>query len=434
MTALHYDRAHSMESRLSWQRAQHAAADFDVTVICAHGEAGEAGARLEGVQVVELAANRLERWLMAWEILYYLGYRMWHRRVHRLARRLHAERPFALVHQVSLCGYREPSDCWRLGAPFVWGPIGGTRPFPLKFLGQLDLRGAWRELLRNVVNACQLRLDVRIRRAVNASACVLAANREIAGDIRRRFGRTPRVQLETGVDQIRSTPRPPRDVTQPLKILWTGRLRSWKALPLLLHALAQLPNDRPYVLRVLGEGNCLRRWRRLAKKLRIEGHIEWLGWCSYQDQQPHNDWADVFAFTSLRDTSGAGLLEALAAGAPIVGIDHQGAADIMTHACAVRVPATSASAAIAGFRDAIATLAGDAAALARLSDGALERASQFHWDWQAMAMQGAYEDALGAAPAASPLAPREATPLVPAGAGQAGSQEGFWRPAETGVV
>jgi hypothetical protein len=35
MTAYHYDRAHSMESRLSWQRAQHAAEDFDVTVICA---------------------------------------------------------------------------------------------------------------------------------------------------------------------------------------------------------------------------------------------------------------------------------------------------------------------------------------------------------------------------------------------------------------
>ncbi len=386
ITAYHYDRAFSMESRLSWQRAQHAAREYEVTVICARGDAAEqGGAANGGVQSVVLPFDRVERALTSWGPSYYLGYRRWHRRVFGLAARLHREQPFDLVHHVSFCGYREPSDCWRLPVPFVWGPVGGTRPFPMQFIGQLDLGAAIRELARNAVNACQLRFDPRVRKAVRTSAAILAANRQVARDLSRAFGVSPTVQLETGVSEVRETPRSPRAVGTPLRLLWAGRLRSWKGLPLLLRGLAQLPAETQYTLRVLGEGKSQARWKRLAERLGVNQHIEWAGWPKYPEQLAHYEWADAFAFTSLRDTSGTGLLEALAAGAPIIGIDHQGAADIMTNECAMRVPATTVPAAIQGFRDAIARLANDAELLARLSEGALERARSYQWgeQWEA---------------------------------------------------
>ncbi len=421
MTAYHYDRLHSMESRLSWQRAQHAAEEYDVTVICARGEPGAGD-----VAVVEFPVSPLERALMADTVTYYLGYRRWQRRVFRLAKELHAERPFDLVHQVSFCGYREPSDCWRLGPPFVWGPVGGTRPFPLAFVRELDARGAVRELLRNVVNDCQLRFGRRVRRAMCRSAAVMAANREVARDLEKRYGATPRVQLETGVAQVREAPRPRRDENEPLKILWSGRLRSWKGLPLLLRALAALPAERRYALRVMGQGTCEPRWRRLAERLGIAGNIEWVGWPAYDGQLPHYDWADVFAFTSLRDTSGTGLLEALAAGAPIIGLDHQGAADVMTDDCAVRVPATDATAAITGFRDAVLRLAGDGEALARLSAGAIARAAEFHWDRQWDAMREVYREALRPCAAVERRGAERVlfTPRLPANAGAMTTMQG----------
>jgi glycosyltransferase involved in cell wall biosynthesis len=399
ITAYHYDRAYSMESRLSWQRAQHAAADFGVTVICARGEtstpadASETGAE-RNVQVEVLPLNRLERALMRRSGTYYAGYRLWHRRVFRLARQLHEQRPFALAHHVSFCGYREPSDCLLLGVPFVWGPVGGTSPLPPRFLGQLDLPGAVREISRNMLNWFQLRLDARVRRAMTGASQVLAANREVARDLQHVYGIAPTVRLETGISQTRTSPRPPRDASQPLKILWSGRLRSWKGLPLLLRALAELPPDCRYTLRVLGQGACLQRWQRLAERLSIAERVEWVGWPEYSRQIEHYDWADVFAFTSLRDTSGTGLLEALAAGSPIIGIDHQGAADVMTDRCAIRVPAQSPALAIAGFRDAVQRLAGDEALLASLSDGALDRSREFLWDRNGEVMQEVYRDAL----------------------------------------
>jgi glycosyltransferase involved in cell wall biosynthesis len=403
LTAYHYDPVFSMESRLAWHRAQQAAREYDVTVICARGEVGQFRGQHGGqITVVGLPLTRIERTMMKRVVPYYLGYRRWHARVFALAQRLHAERPFDLVHHVSFCGYREPGYCWRLGVPFVWGPVGGTAQFPLAYLGELNAGAAVRELTRNVVNRGQLQFDRRVRRAARASAAILAANREVADDLATRLGVAPKVQLETGVAHVRETPRPSRDPNEPLRILWAGRFRSWKALPLLLRGLAQLPPDCKYRLRLLGQGPAQTRWQRLAIRLGINEKIEWAGWPEYPEQLPHYDWADVFAFTSLRDTSGTGLLEALAAGAPIVGLDHQGVADVMTSECALRVPVTHPAETASAFATAITRLAGDVGLLARLSAGALARARWYQWDRQWEAFREVYREAR--LPSAAPTA------------------------------
>jgi glycosyltransferase involved in cell wall biosynthesis len=410
LTAYHYDAVFSMESRLAWHRAQHAARDYDVTVICARGEAGEQRGEHGGsIAVVVLPLSGFERAMMKRTVPYYLGYRRWHARVLAVARQLHADRPFDLVHHVSFCGYREPGDCWRLGVPFVWGPVGGTAQFPTSFLCELEPRAAVRELMRNVINRCQLRFDRRVRQAARTSAVLLAANRSVADVLASRFGVAPKVQLETGVADVRDTPRPKRDVNSPLRILWAGRLRSWKGLPLLLRGLAQLPPACTYRLRVLGQGPAQERWERLATRLGVAEHIEWSGWPEYPEQLPHYNWADVFAFTSLRDTSGTGLLEALAAGVPVVGLDHQGVADIMTSECALRVPATNPVESSAGFATAISRLAGDSDLLARLSAGALARARWYQWDRQWDAFREIYRESRLQGAALVTASPRLAT-------------------------
>jgi glycosyltransferase involved in cell wall biosynthesis len=339
--------------------------------------------------------NRAEHALMSLRATFYAGYRRWLRRAFSAAEQLHAADPFALVHHTSFCGYREPSDGWRLGAPFVWGPIGGTHAFPMAYWRELEPLAALRELGRNLLNRRQMRRSGRVQLARNAAAAILAANRQVAGDLRATFGILP-VCLETGVSPRTDAPRRRRHSGEPLKILWSGRLRPWKGLSLLLKALAALPADSDYRLRVLGEGPSQRRWQRLARKIGIAHRVEWVGWPEYSGQLPHYDWADAFAFTSLRDTSGTGLLEALAAGAPIIGVNHQGAADVMTDECAIRVPVSAPAATIAGFRDAVLRLSTDNDCLQRLRLGALARAADFHWETHWKFMRCVYHQALDA--------------------------------------
>lgn len=412
----------SMETRIGWNRAVHAARQHEVTVL--HGSpenesllASEAARLGLGDRLRFVAIDRcwMSRLFNRTATTYYLGYRFWHACALQKARELHAEQPFDLVHQTTYCGFREPGDGWRLGVPFVWGPVGGTQAFPTAYLTQLGPRGAWIELCRNVINAWQLRFSGRVRRATREAAVLVAATQKAADDIERTSGRRAPVQLETGLGTPAGPPREPRHADEPFKILWAGRLRAWKTLPLLLKALPLLPTDVDWRLRVLGVGACKSEWLRLAKRLEIEDRIEWAGWPTYQETLPHYAWADAFAFTSMRDTSGTGLLESLAAGTPIVGVDHQGAADIMTPECAVPVPVGAPHDTINGFATALTTLARDPSLWQSLSDGARREAEHHAWENQADELLDWYAEAHRTAtqPAVEPATIKN-VPIAPA--------------------
>jgi glycosyltransferase involved in cell wall biosynthesis len=128
--------------------------------------------------------------------------------------------------------------------------------------------------------------------------------------------------------------------------------------------------------------------------LKIAQHIQWIGWPSYSEGLKQYSWADAFAFTSLRDTSGTGLLESLAAGTPIVGVNHQGAHDIMTPQCSIPVSVDSPTMAVEGFKNAIIRLAGDPVLWRRLSEGAVNRTVHFSWERLSDEIDAAYESAL----------------------------------------
>ncbi|QDT68390.1 D-inositol 3-phosphate glycosyltransferase [Planctomycetes bacterium MalM25] len=406
----------SMETRIGWRRALAAATRHEVTVL--HGgpehsellaEATEKHGLSDRLRFVAVEPGPLGGLLNQSATTFYLSYRLWHRTALQTAKRLHAERAFDLVHQTTFCGFREPGHGWKLGAPFVWGPIGGTQAYPLAYLGQMGPRCAWIELCRNAINWWQLRLGRRVRRAAREAEVVVAATQQAARDIRPLRGADMPVQLETALDTPILEPKPPRSASEPFKILWAGRLRSWKTLPLLLKALPLLPADVDWRLRVLGVGSSERAWRRVAERLGVADRIEWLGWPEYRETLPHYREADAFAFTSMRDTSGTGLLEALAAGTPIVGVDHQGAADIMTTQCATPVPVGRPQDTIRGFATAITRLARDPDEWRRLSEGARARAESYRWDDQTSLLLDWYDQAWRRASSSAAAAQRAST-------------------------
>jgi len=66
-----------------------------------------------------------------WPPSYYWYYQRWHKDAFKLAQQLHREVNFDLVHQLTMVGFREPGYLWKLGIPFVWGPVGGMGLFPV---------------------------------------------------------------------------------------------------------------------------------------------------------------------------------------------------------------------------------------------------------------------------------------------------------------
>ncbi len=394
------------EPGVGWHRAVEAAKYSDIWVICEGvefehqvlGHLRDIG-MIPGLHFRFVRKTRFEQFLAKIPGMYYIAYRLWHRRAFQVAKSLHEEVNFDLVHQVNLCGYREPGKLGQMQLPFIWGPIGGTQNHPWMAIGQAGLRGGIQESIRSIANSLQLRFSRRVRRAATSADLLLVANSTNQSDFERILGKNVPVLCETGspavsADAIRDRPRK-TDVDQRLRLLWAGNLHAFKALPLLLQAISKLPESSRVQLRIVGDGPQHQRWRRMANRLGISHQIEWIGRVRDLEMQTHYTWADVFVFTSLRDTSGNVIFEALASGVPVLAADHQGVGDIVTAECGIKVSLGTPADMATQYRNAIVALATDKTRLERLSAGALRRAAEYAWPEQGERMRDYYRQVLG---------------------------------------
>jgi glycosyltransferase involved in cell wall biosynthesis len=111
-------------------------------------------------------------------------------------------------------------------------------------------------------------------------------------------------------------------------VLFVGRLERQKDVPTLLRAIAVVAERVPKVLLlVVGEGSERPRLERLAAKLGIGRHVEFVGRVDHDELAAYYGGCDVFAITSLYEGTCMALVEAAAAGKPVVATDFAGAQD-----------------------------------------------------------------------------------------------------------
>jgi glycosyltransferase involved in cell wall biosynthesis len=377
------------EEAIGWNRALASAEHCDTWVITRDAENTseiaeylQANGEIPGLHFVFVPSPVLEQRLFNNRWLQWFAFRQWHRRAFAAARRLHDEVHFDLVHQVTCLTFREPGQLWKLDVPFIWGPVGGTDNYPWRFLLEGGPAGAVTEALRNFINSAQLRWSRRTKlaaRRANATGGLLVASSAIQGQMQRSYGVSGKLMSDAGIRRVSDSPSKPRNTSGQLRILWSGQFLPRKALSLLLRAVAELPGEVEYEVRVLGDGPMQLRWKRLSRHLGIDAHVKWMGWLPYQDAQKQNEWADVFAFTSLRDTTGQVILEALANGLPVICLDHQGAHDVVNERCGIRIPVVNRRQVVADLKNVIARLAQDPSARADMSAAAIDRAREYLW-------------------------------------------------------
>ncbi len=392
---------HGSEGGRSWCLALEMARRFETWVIvadnyyaaairrylAAHGNVP----RLHFVFVPDRPWQQALSWLPG---SFYLHYKAWQWQAYLCARQLHQRLKFDLVHQVSFCGFREPGYSWKLDAPFVWGPLGGTQNYPWRFLTQAGARGAVAEGLRTVCNELQFRFSPRVRQAIRRTSVLMTANSTGQRDFARVHGVTPLLLLETGARALSAARHRDPDRRE-VRILWSGQFEPRKCLPLLLRALAELPASVDYRVRILGRGAEERRWRQLARRLHVDERIEWLGWLPLQEGFDQYQWADLFVFTSLRDTAGTVAVEALAAGLPVICLDHQGVHDFVGEDCGAKIPVTTPREVVERLASAIVRLGTDAPLWDQCSAAAVRRAAAYTYAAQGERIAALYEDLLG---------------------------------------
>lgn len=330
-----------------------------------------------------------------WPPSYYWYYRRWHQDAYRLAQQLHQEVNFDLAHQLTMVGFREPGYLWRLGIPFVWGPVGGMGRFPWRFLPTVGWYGAIYYLGYNLFNLLHQRFLTRPKQAAKAAASGLATgliaatpeNREGAA----RYWDCPSIVLtEVGLPREPASQIPLRAAEEPLRLVWSGQHTPGKALNLGLLALSRLPADVNWELHILGQGERTAAWQRLAERRGISGRCRFQGWLPRAQALEIMQEAHGLLITSLRDLTSTVTVEALALGLPIVCLDHCGFAEVVNETCGLKIPVTTPNETIAGLAQAIEQLARNEHQRQALARGALQRAQDFSWEEKARVVDRIY--------------------------------------------
>ncbi|HEY1629034.1 MAG TPA: glycosyltransferase [Tepidisphaeraceae bacterium] len=334
------------------------------------------------------------RWMWLekiWPPSYQWFYRPWQRRAYRLARQLDEKIHFDVAHQLTYVGFRAPGYLWKLEVPLVWGPIGGLENTPWRFLPMLGIYGCVYYAARNVVNILHKRFLSAPKRAfVKASGGIIAATAGMQREILKWYGQQSEVICEIGMPATVATKHSQREAGEPLKIAWSGMHLSGKALPILLKALATLPADFPWELTILGQGPCTAKWRRLADRLGLSRRCDWRGWMTRNDAMQSMQSAHVFVITSIKDLTSTVLLEALAAGVPVICPNLCGFANVITDNCGIKLPAHSPTQMQRDLAAAIVRLANDETERRRLAEDAMLRSRDFSWERKATAVDAIY--------------------------------------------
>ena len=179
-----------------------------------------------------------------------------------------------------------------------------------------------------------------------------------------------------------------------LELVWAGRLEHRKALPIVLEALAALPKPFPVRLRVAGHGPLDAEWKALAATLGVAEKVEFLGLVDRPGMDALMDSAHALAFSSLRDSFGTIVMEALTRGRPVITLDHQGVGSAVPPTAAIKIPVTTPAETVQAYAGGIRQMA-DAAQWQRLSRGAQAYAEDQGWLKRALDMTECYRQVSG---------------------------------------
>lgn len=194
---------------------------------------------------------------------------------------------------------------------------------------------------------------------------------------------------------ITNTERFPKE--GPIRILSIGRLVKIKGIGLLLEACSRL-GDLNYELRIYGDGSEKDTLAARIEELDLASKVSLMGVVDHSEISACYEWADFFVFPSIRDCSGAVLIESLLHGVPVMAFRQFGAANVITGKCGSLVdPEQGAE----GLAEAIALWV-RAPSLIPSGELATERARELTWEAKAARFELMYLES--ARRKASPIA------------------------------
>lgn len=325
------------EPGVGWNWATHLAArgmDVHVLVAKRNQEPIEAGLRANPIPYLHFTYVSVpHEWAKKNEAVHYV---LWQRAALKAAKELARKFRFQVAHHVTYASVHVPSQLWRLGIPVVFGPVGGGQTAPASMLKYFGAERS-KERRRTLVTG-SLKFSPLHRHWLQRMGHILAANRDTLNLVRSLGCKEASLMCDTAIpaDYFAPAPRNFEERSTALKLLWVGRMLTRKALPLALDALREVQGN--VTLTLAGDGIDPSTVHQMIRERNLQQRVFWKGSrLTFEELRTAYAEHDAMLFTSLRDSFGSQLLEALAMGLPVITLDLHGAHDFVPEGAALKV-------------------------------------------------------------------------------------------------
>jgi glycosyltransferase involved in cell wall biosynthesis len=387
------------EAAVGWTWASQLGPEHEVHVITRESNraAIEAELAVRPLPRVHFSYFDLPPWIRAWKRgnrgvhLYYF---LWQIGAYRVARALHEAVAFDVVHHVTFASVRFPSWMGLLGPPFIFGPVGGGEYSPRALWWPLGWRPRIRETLR-FVSLPWVRYSPLMWWTFARCSRIFLTSQQTAACVPARFRAKTQVMLAIGVSEGEIATPPlaaAAALSSGLRIVFAGRLTYLKGMEFGLRAFAKLSRQHPdSELTLIGDGPERERWQRTAETLGIASQVRWVPSLAREQFLRVLPGFDALLFPGLHDSGAMVVLEALAAGVPVVCLDIGGPGELVTDACGFKIAADSPRRAVDGMAEALLKLAADPRLRSEMGRRAREHAALHHaWATKLLRMQRLY--------------------------------------------
>lgn len=259
----------------------------------------------------------------------YIYYLIWQWLAYRRAKQLNKKENFKIVHHITFGSLQMGSFMYRLKIPFVFGPTGGGQ-MPPKTLKEYFEDGWGLEQKRERISNLMLQYNPACYNTIKRSDAILASNYDTRAMAEKLSPRKIFDVLDTCLnDEFIPSICPEREINGKVKLLWLGRVFPRKGILLAIEVMQYLKQNKNIELTIVGDGPFMSKMLNKIKEYQLEETVKVLGRVDYEKVTEIYLTHHFLLFTSLRDAVGVQMVEAMAFGLPVIGLNIHGQSQVI---------------------------------------------------------------------------------------------------------
>lgn len=260
---------------------------------------------------------------------HHMYYMLWQALAYRWAKK--SKIKFDIIHHVTMGDFRIPGKMYKFKDAYtIFGPVGGGQSTP-KALKEYEKYPPI-EKFRELVNKSRA-ISPKYKKILAKFNKVYAINKETGDIISKAMGKDCERLFELALPQEFKDLQIPEKNNERTEIVFVGRLIEKKGLMLMLDAIAKLPKDLNYRVRIFGGGPLDVQIVEKIKANDLGDKVKLCGMVNHTEISKAYMNGDIFVMPSLRETSGNVIIEAMAHKLPIVALDMSICADLKAQNC-----------------------------------------------------------------------------------------------------